>query len=63
MKNAHGNTFIMYWHKNPEWYRINEKLDRFELTSAAPEKARRSFELFKKINGLNESEGENHEVT
>ena len=50
---AHGYTFGMYWMKNPAWYTINEKLDRFELTEEAPEKAKRSFELYKKVNNLN----------
>ena len=50
---AHGHYFIMYWMTNKKWYKINEELDRFELTEEAPEKAKRSFELFKKINNLN----------
>ena len=50
---AHGYTFGMYWHSNPAWYTINEELDRYELTEAAPEKAIRSFELYKKVNHLN----------
>lgn len=50
---SHGHTFIMYWHQNPAWYRVNEELDRFELTEEAPEKAIKSFELYKKINNLN----------
>lgn len=52
-KLAHGHTFVMYWMKDPTWYKINRELDRFELTEAAPDKARRSFELYKKINNLN----------
>ena len=49
---AHGYSFGMYWHTNPAWYRVNKELDRFELTEAAPEKARRSFEVYKKVNNL-----------
>ena len=39
-----GDTEIMYWHSNPEWYRIN-KDGKFELTDKAPERAIRSFKL------------------
>ena len=49
---ANGYTFVMYWMENPAWYRVNKDLDRFELTEAAPEEARSSFEVYKKINGL-----------
>lgn len=52
-KEAHGYTFGMYWMSNPAWYKVNEELDRFELTEEAPEKAKKSFELYKKVNGLN----------
>ena len=39
----------MYWMKDKTWFRINEK-GRFELTDAAPERARKSFELYCKRN-------------
>ncbi len=39
-----GDEEIMYWHSNPEWYRINEE-GKFELTDKAPERAIKSFEL------------------
>lgn len=51
-KEAHGYSFVMYWTNNPTWYRVNKKLDRYELTDEVPEKARRSFELYKKTNNL-----------
>ena len=40
---------FMYWRSNKEWYRINRENDCFELTEAAPERARQSFELYKKM--------------
>lgn len=50
---AHGHTFGTYWMQNKEWYTINKELDRFELTEKATDKARRSFEVYKKDNNLN----------
>ena len=40
------------WKENKEWYYIDEERDRYVLTDKAPEEARRSFELWKKINNL-----------
>lgn len=40
-----ANKESVYWKTNKEWYRINEAGD-FELTEDAPERARKSFELF-----------------
>lgn len=40
------------WMSNKEWYYIDEERDRYVLTNKAPEEARRSFELWKKINNL-----------
>ena len=48
------NSEPMYWHKNKEWYYIDREKDCFVLTDAAPERARQSFELYKKINNLTE---------
>lgn len=36
---------IMYWMNDPSWYRINKETGKFELTDAAPERAKKSFEL------------------
>ena len=36
-----------YWASNPAWYRINKETDEFELTDKAPDRARRSFEMWK----------------
>ena len=39
------NRESVYWKTNKEWYFINDK-GEFELTDLAPERARKSFELF-----------------
>jgi len=36
----------MYWKTNKSWYRINYEKDCFELTDEAPERARKSFEMY-----------------
>ena len=40
------NKNSMRWMDNKEWYYIDDKRDRFVLTTKAPEEARRSFEEF-----------------
>ena len=35
----------LYWNKNKEWYRINDE-GEYELTEKAPEKAKKSFEIW-----------------
>ena len=40
---------FMYWRTNKEWYRTNSEKDCFELTDKAPERARKSFELYQKL--------------
>lgn len=42
----------VYWAKNKEWYRINREKDCYELTDKAPERAVKSFELYKEQNHL-----------
>ena len=37
---------MFYWMTDKEWYRINMKMDRFELTDKAPERAKRSFDMY-----------------
>ncbi len=44
-----ANMEFMYWRTNKEWYTINREKDCFELTEQAPERARKSFELYKEI--------------
>lgn len=46
----HANTEIMYWHSNKEWYKINHDKDCYELTDKAPERAIKSFEMYKNQN-------------
>lgn len=40
------NKEAVYWRSNKAWYRINSD-NEYELTKAAPERARKSFEIFK----------------
>lgn len=42
----------MDWMDNDDWYVIDEERKRFILTDKAPEHARESFELYKKVNNL-----------
>lgn len=46
MNNLSLNDETVYWLSNPQWYRINKEKDCFEMTDAAPEKARISFEIW-----------------
>lgn len=41
---------FVYWKSDKNWYKINREKDRYELTELAPERARKSFEEFKKRN-------------
>lgn len=50
----------MDWMNNKDWYYIDEEYDRYVLTDKAPEKARQSFNLWKKINGLEWDEDDNN---
>ena len=50
------NSEAMYWHTNKAWYYIDKEKDCYVLTDAAPERARKSFELYRKINNMTESE-------
>lgn len=44
-----ANMEPMYWRTDKSWYRINHEKDCFELTDAAPERARKSFEMYRKL--------------
>ena len=37
----------IFWRSNPEWFFFDEEKDEFVLTDKAPERARRSFDLFR----------------
>ncbi|MCC8069575.1 MAG: phage minor capsid protein [Ruminococcus sp.] len=52
-----ANTEVMYWCTNEEWYSINKEKDCFELTDKAPERAIKSFELYKERNHYKERFG------
>ena len=47
-----ANTELMYWKKDKSWYIINKEKDIYELTDKAPERARKSFEMWKEFNNL-----------
>lgn len=40
----------MYWLEKEEWYTFDRNKNRFFLTEKATEEARRSFEMYKRIN-------------
>ncbi|MBR5914344.1 MAG: hypothetical protein IKZ58_08280 [Selenomonadaceae bacterium] len=40
----------MAWIKNKEWYAIDENRNRYCLTEKASEEARKSFEMYKRLN-------------
>ena len=44
-----ANMEPMYWRMNKNWYRINYENDCFELTEEAPERARKSFEMYQEL--------------
>ena len=52
MKMSRQNKGCTDWMDNEEWYYIDEERDRYVLTDKAPEEARRSFEMWKKMNNL-----------
>ncbi len=47
-----ANTESMYWMSKEEWYRVNTEKDVFELTENAPDRAVKSFGMYKEINNL-----------
>lgn len=42
-----ANNESTYWASNPEWYHVNKEKDEFELTEKAPERAIKSFDMWK----------------
>ena len=42
------NSERVYWMTNKSWYTINIEKDCFELTSEAPPRARKSYEMWQK---------------
>ncbi|MDD3141091.1 MAG: hypothetical protein PHX08_19265 [Lachnospiraceae bacterium] len=44
-----ANTEPLYWRTNKSWYKINSEKDCFELTEAAPQRARDSFKEYTKM--------------
>lgn len=39
---------LFYWQENPDWYELDEDSDNVTLSKDAPEKAKKSFEKWKK---------------
>ena len=46
-----GDREPLFWMTNKEWYTADREHDEFVLTDKAPERAIKSFELYKRING------------
>ena len=44
-----ANRETLYWKSNKAWYRVNDE-GKFELTELAPERAKRSFEMYNSKN-------------
>jgi len=42
-----ANKEILYWYTNEEWYNHEDGTDVYELTDKAPDRAKRSFEMWK----------------
>ena len=40
----------MYWRTNRKWYKVNYDTGKFELTTAAPPRAIKSFRLYRRQN-------------
>jgi len=46
----HANTELMFWHRDPSWYRLNPETKKLEMTKDAPERAVKSFEAWRAQN-------------
>lgn len=42
----------LIWLENPEWYSFDKKSNSYVLTDKAPERAKKSFEKWKKKNKI-----------
>lgn len=41
------NTEIMYWHKNSDWYEVDDSYEYiYILRDDAPERAKKSYEMW-----------------
>lgn len=41
------NRELFYWTENPDWYDCDEDGDNITISSNAPERAKKSFEMWK----------------
>ena len=46
------NKGCTLWLRNKKWYRVDKQNKKYVLTNEAPQEARDSFEMYKKINKL-----------
>lgn len=40
---------VMYWIKNKDWFTFDDENDTFQIREDAPEKAKKSFEMWKEV--------------
>lgn len=50
MKHPSAFKGVFDWQKNEEWFKYDERRQRYYLTEKATEEARRSFEKYKIMN-------------
>ena len=43
------NSEVMYWQSNKDWYEIDDEKDTFVIREDAPERAKKSFEMWKEL--------------
>lgn len=49
-----ANKEVVFWRSNKAWFKRIEEIPYFELTEQAPERAVKSFEMWKVYNGITE---------
>ena len=47
-----ANTELLYWRKDKSWYKYDEVTDTYTMVNEAPQRAKESFELWKKFNNI-----------
>jgi hypothetical protein len=45
-----GNKELLYWYHQEQWYEYDAATDRYSVKSDAPERVKKSFEMWKKLN-------------
>jgi len=41
-----GKTELLYWQSNDDWYEYNQETREYKVKENAPERAKKSFELY-----------------